>query len=298
MIIKGNSGGNIDFWSKHLLRDDMNERAEVIEISGLLADDLPTALREMQALAAQSRCEGNFLYQANINPRAGETLTPAQWKKAVDTLEKNLGLEGHQRLVVEHEKQGRVHRHVVWNRCDSETLRVTDIGGNYRIHTATARQLENMFGLSPTPTPTGRDRKPVVELWEVRAAERSGIHPAAITSELSALWRNTDSGKSFAAALDARGYILARGDRRDFCVVDKSGTAHSLARRIDGVRVKDVRERMSDVDRASLPSVADARALQRAKEQPSQTATVLTFPREVTRRARERERERTQRQAA
>ena len=49
MIIKGNPAGNVGFWSKHLLRDDTNERAEVKEISGLLAEDLPTALREMQA---------------------------------------------------------------------------------------------------------------------------------------------------------------------------------------------------------------------------------------------------------
>ena len=102
MIIKGNPAGSVKFWSKHLLRDDTNERAEVKEISGLLAGDLPSALREMQAIAAQSRSHGNFMYQANINPRDDEHLTPEQWKEAVDTLEKNLGLEGHQRVVVEH----------------------------------------------------------------------------------------------------------------------------------------------------------------------------------------------------
>ena len=68
MIIKGNPAGNVGYWSKHLLRDDTNERAEVKEISGLLAEDLPSALREMQAIAAQSRSHGNFMYQANINP--------------------------------------------------------------------------------------------------------------------------------------------------------------------------------------------------------------------------------------
>ena len=263
MIINGNPAGNVGYWSSHLLRDDTNTRAEVKEISGLLAEDLPTALREMQALAAQSRSHGNFMYQANINPQGDEQLTPEQWKEAVDTLEKNLGLEGHQRVVVEHEKGGRTHQHVVWNCVDVETLRVADMGGNYRIHTATARELESRFDLTPTPTQPALDRKPTLELWEIRAAERSGINPATLKDELSELWRSTDSGKAFAAALDERGYILAKGDRRDFCVIDQAGDAHSLARRLDGVKAKDVRERMADIDRDSLPTVAEARAAQR-----------------------------------
>jgi hypothetical protein len=275
MIIKGNPAGSVAFWSKHLMRDDTNERVKVVEIGGLLAEDLPTALREMEAIAAGSRSHGNFMYQANISPRADEHLTDRKWKEAVDTLEKNLGLEGHQRVVVEHEKEGRTHRHVVWNRVDVDNLRVVDMGGNWRVHTATARELENRFDLSPTPTPAALDRKPALELWEVRAAERSGIDPAALKEELSELWRRTDNGKAFAAAVEERGYVLARGDRRDFCIVDQAGDAHSLARRLDGVRAKDVRERMADIDRDSLPSVAEARASQReaAKERPEASAT-------------------------
>src|SRR5271155_2786172 len=138
MIIKGNPAGSVAFWSKHLLRDDTNERVEVKEIGGLLAQDVPAALREMKAIAAQSRCRGNFMYQANINPREGEHLTPDQWKEAVDTLEQNLGLEGHQRVVVEHVKHGRQHCHVIWNRVDVETLKVADMGGNWPIHEKTA----------------------------------------------------------------------------------------------------------------------------------------------------------------
>src|ERR1700677_568047 len=279
MIIRGNPAGNVGFWSKHLQRDDTNERATVMEISGLLAEDLTTALREMQAVAAGSRRQGNFMYQANINPQAYEKLTPEQWKEAVDTLEKNLGLTGHQRVVVEHEKEGRTHRHVIWNRVDAETLRVADIGGNYRIHTATQQELEARFDLTPTPEPSP-DRKRPLDLWEVRAAERSGIDPDFIRAELSQLWRMADTGKAFAAAVEERGYILARGDRRDFCIVDHAGDAHSLARRLEGVKVKDVRERMADIDRDSLPTVAEARATQRdgaqARAEPSPTPQLAT----------------------
>jgi hypothetical protein len=238
----------------------------------------------MQAIAAQSRSHGNFMYQANINPYEHEHLTPEQWKESVDTLEKNLGLEGHQRVVVEHVKNGRQHYHVVWNRVDVETLRVADIGGNWPIHEKTARELEARFGLTPTPTPTNTpDKKPALELYEIRAAERSGIDPVALKAELTELWKSADSGKAFAAAIEERGYILAKGDSRDFCVIDGAGDAHSLARRLDGVRAKDVRERMADIDRESLPSVEEAREMQheRDRARDARQAEPVPEPRQI-----------------
>jgi hypothetical protein len=268
MIIKGNPARNVGFWSKYLL-GEKHEHAELKEIRGLVAEDLPSALREMKAIAAQSRSHGNFMYQANINPRAEEHLTPAQWATAVETLEKNLGLEGHQRVVVEHVNNGRQHYHVVWNRVDVETLKVVDMGGNWPIHEKTARELEECFGLTPTLTPAPEkapERKSAQELWEIRAAERSGIDPNTLKTELTDLWHKTDSGQAFAAALDERGLILAKGDRRDFCVIDQAGDAHSLARRLEGVNAKDVRARMVDIDREALPSVREARETQRAAE--------------------------------
>ena len=123
MIIKGAAASNTGFWSKHLLRDDTNEKAELRETRDVLALDLEGALEEMEDVAKGSRCHKNFMYQANINPRADEKLTPEQWQHAIDRLEKNLGFEGHQRVVVEHVKEGRQHFHIIWNRVDAETLR-------------------------------------------------------------------------------------------------------------------------------------------------------------------------------
>jgi hypothetical protein len=270
VIIKGGAAGNVRWWQNHLQREDTNDRAEIKEISGLLATDLLTALREMQAIAGQSRSGGNFMYQANLNPEAHEHLTEAQWQEAIDTLENYLGLAGHQRVVVEHEKEQRTHRHVVWNRVDVHTLRVTDIGGNYYTHERVARTLELKFGLDRTASlhgerhPEGRpERRP--ELWEKRAAERTGIDPKLIKSELSGLWRACDNGRAFAAGLAERGYILAQGTRRDFCIVDHAGVVHSLARRIDGAKAKDVRERLDHLDPEMLPTVEEARAQQREK---------------------------------
>ena len=271
MIINGGARGSVSYWSGHLTNTAENERAEVIEVSGVLASDLPGALQEMEAIAGQSRCRGNFMYQANINPERGEVLTPDQWQQAVDTLEKNLHLEGHQRIVVEHEKDGRTHRHVIWNRVDVETLRVTDIGGNYYTHERTQEQLSKEFGLNQTPTLHGNTREEgrperAPEVWEKRAAERSGISPDEIKAELTALWRATDNGKAFAAGLEEKGFILANGDRRGFVILDQAGTVHSLARRLDGVNTRQVNERLSDIDRTTLPTVSEAKTTQAERE--------------------------------
>lgn len=265
MIIKGGAAGNAGWWGAHLTNDEKNERVEVKEIRGLTSDTVPDALFEMKAVAAGSRSQGNSMYQANINVPADEHLTEAQWKQAFDTLEKNLGLDGHQRIVVEHDKEGRVHRHAIWNRVDVDTMRVVDIGGNYRTHERTARQLEVAFDLTPTPTPTLGQRRAGPELWEMRAEERSGILRAEVEAIATEAWRATSTSTDFVAAIEDHDLKVARGDRRDFVLVDQAGDVHSLARRVDGVKTAELRERMHDVDRDALPSVQEARQEQRER---------------------------------
>ena len=263
MIISGGARSNWRFFAKHLMKAEENEHVAVAEVRGLAAQDVKEAFREMDFVASGSRAK-NFFYHANMNPREGERLTPEQWEQAVDTLEKTLGLEGQARFVVEHEKNGRVHRHVVWSRIDPETMTAISDSQNYAKHQQAARELEQAFGLEPVqsvnlgaegPRPERRPKN-----WETFRGHQSGIDPEAMKAELTELWRQADSGKAFAAALEEHGYILARGDRRDFCVIDRAGDEHSLARRIKGAKAATIRERMADIDRDSLPSVAEARA--------------------------------------
>ena len=269
MIINGGSRSNWRFFSKHLVRADENERVNVTEIRGLAAETVPDAFRELDALASGTRTK-NFFYHANINPRDDETLTPEQWERAVDELESKLGLEGQSRFVVQHEKEGRTHCHVIWSRIDPDTLTAISDSHNYMKHEQAARALEAEFGLEAVQGVHGRDedierpaRRP--ENWEKFRGHGSGIDPEAVKAELTQLWHQADSGQAFAAALEERGYLLARGDKRDFCVIDAAGDAHSLARRIDGAKAKDIRARMADIDRDALPSVAEASELMKAR---------------------------------
>ncbi len=60
MIIKGAAAQNIKFWSKHLLNDAANEKAEVRENRGTLSQGLEPALWEMKEVADGSRCGPEF----------------------------------------------------------------------------------------------------------------------------------------------------------------------------------------------------------------------------------------------
>ena len=270
MVIKGKSVAGAARLAAHLERTDTNERMEVLELRGVAADDLRGALREMEAVASGCpNCQKPF-YHASINTRADEHLTPQQREQAIDRLEKELGLTGQPRAVVAHVKEGREHCHIVWSRIDLETMRTISDSHNYRKHEIVARELERAFGHERVQgAHIERDGKPRPERTpshaEMQQAERTKITPEAARKHLTALWRGAENGKEFEAALSESGWLLARGDRRDFVVIDPKGGTHSLARRIEGAKIKDVRERLAHIDMKALPSVAEGRAAQYAR---------------------------------
>jgi len=262
VIIKGKAVGSVKHWSRYLPEAGENEKVTEHEIRGTVKRDLKGALEEMRDIASATRSEGNFLYHASFNPKASENLTPEQWQKAIDLVEKKMGFEGHQRIVYEHVKEGRQHFHVLWNRVDPNTMTIKDIKGDRYTLRRAANQLEKEFGLQPTKAVRDYDDVRPFDEWELKQAKRSKIELKEFKSELTALWHATDSGKAFIAAVEERGYAIAKGDRRDFVILDRTGEVHSLARRLDGVNVADVRARFQDVDRDSLPGVTEARGAQ------------------------------------
>jgi hypothetical protein len=270
MIIKGESVGGATRLAKHLLRTDTNESVKVQELNGLAAEDLHEALLEMEALGAGTRTK-KPLYHASINTPLNERLTDEQRDHAIEVLGEKLGFTGQPYAVVIHKKKDREHIHIVWSRIDLERNRAIPDSHNFAKHEEVSRQLEREFGHGRVQgAHVERDGKPRPKRTpshaEMLQAERTELTPQQVTEQVTALWRSTDNGKSFAAALSDAGYVLARGDRRDFVIIDPKCGTHSLARRIDGARVRDVRERMADLDAGELPSVAQAKAIQRARQ--------------------------------
>jgi hypothetical protein len=285
VIIKGKSVGGAKRLVVHLMRTDTNERAEVKEVRGVAAEDLRGALLEMEAVAAGARTSKPF-YHGSINTRAEERLTDEQRTQAIDRLENALGLTGQARVVVVHEKEGREHCHIVWSRIDLERMAAISDSHNYRKHEEVARALEREFGHERVQgAHVEREGKQRPERTpshaEMLQADRTGMSPQQVTTQVTELWQRTDSGQAFAVALWEAGYVLARGDRRDYVVIDPMGGTHSLARRVEGMKAKDIRERMADMDSQRLPNITDAKQIQRARQERDGARTKET-PREVS----------------
>jgi len=249
MIINGGSRSNGAFFAKHLINEEHNERVTLCEIRGLAAHTIPGALREMEAIAMGTLCS-NYFYHANINPREHEQLTPEQWQLAIDTLEKNLRLSGHARFVVEHYKEKRTHRHAIWLRINVKTMRAVVMTNDYEKHQATARDLETQFGHKSLASVAGRtrasgprpSRRP--KSWESFRGQQSGIDPFALKQLITRLYYASEDAAEFASHLLAHGCQLVKGSQTDFCIRDRAGHLHSLARRIDGVTSSQLQEFM------------------------------------------------------
>jgi hypothetical protein len=267
MIIKGKSRAGPTGLAAHLGNAEKNERVQLLETRGTIATDLRGALVEMDAVAAGTRCQRS-LYHAALSPEPPHRLTPDQRMRAVDALEKKLGLDGHARVVVIHEKHGREHVHVVWSRINIHTMHAVSDSHNYRKHEECSRDLEREFGhgrvqgahheregvARPNRTPSRA---------ELRQEERTGVKGREVRDHVSEAFRQSDGPEAFQSALKIRGYQLALGDRRDFVVIDPAGGIHSLARRIEDMKAADLRAYMASVDREALPTVEQAVALAR-----------------------------------
>lgn len=268
MVINGGSRAGPDQLAAHLLRTDTNERVTILELNSPV-DGLRETFRDWQVLSTGTRGTKG-LYHANIDPATQYDMTREQWLRSVDVLEEKLGFTGQPRAVVMHEKNGREHIHVVWQRTDVERMRLVSDSYNYIAHEEASYQLEKEFGHEHVPGKHAkRDRELQAEFpraefthAEWQQMERSGEDRRARREHLRDVYEASDSAQAFKAALEEEGYLLARGDRRDFVLVDTHGHILSISRELPGVPTKERRAFLAQLDPASLPGVDDAKRLQ------------------------------------
>jgi len=265
MIIKGGSRSGPEQLARHLQRRDTNERIKILELQSP-ASTLTEAFRDWQTLVEGTH-GSKGLYHANIDPAENYTMTPEQWQRCVEVLEKELGFEGQPRAVVMHQKHDRQHIHVVWARTDIDTMTLRSDSQNYQAHERASQTLEFEFGHEHVPgkhAKRDREKQPEFPRAEANHAEwqqgeRTGLHPADQKDQITALKQSADNAQAFKAALEEHGYVLARGDRRDFVIIDQAGQVHSLGRQIHGVKPAELREFMKGIDPQTLPTVDQAR---------------------------------------
>jgi hypothetical protein len=272
MIIGGLQTGNTRWLAAHLQNAADNESIELAEVTGTIARDVDGALVEFDAYTAGTRAtEG--VYACFINPP--EPLTRLQYAKALAHIEKRLGLTGQPRIVVFHVKNGREHCHVVWSRIDTKAMKAIQLSHDRQKLRRCARELAAAFSLELPPNLANDrgaarfDEPPQPTRAEKAMEATSGLSREERRRLITDCYRNSDSAEAFANALEAAGFMLARGDKRCFVIVDIAGHVHSLARQIDGAKTKDVKKKLEGLTLSLLPPVEKAKVLmlQRAAAQ-------------------------------
>lgn len=241
---------------------DANEEVCVVCAYNLFAGtDLVAAAREMQALASGSRAKKPF-YSAAINPNCagGKELTDEEAEAAAKRLLKALDFpDDPQWFLVKHRKKGRAHYHVVASRIDPITLKAVHLSQNYRKQEVVSRELEVLYELPVVPGPitcapgqrpprSRRNRK------EEQQAKRTALPLKTIDADLAWAWSTSETGAEFLMQLELRGYQLAKGDRRDWVVVDPTGGTHSPTRRL-GIKAAALRAKTRDLSEIELPPI-------------------------------------------
>lgn len=262
MILVGNQRGGSKDLALHLMKEE-NERVVIDELRGFASTNLEGAFQESYAISKATRCK-QHLYSLSFNPPKDEDVAREVFHDAIKRAEQCLGLVGQPRAIVFHEKCGadgemRRHAHAVWCRIDPENMRAVQLSFTKRKLRELGRELYLEHGWQ---MPKGFVRSQDVDprnytLAEWQQAKRAGKDPGKLKAMFQDCWAISDSQATFAHALNERGFILARGDRRGFIAVDHKGEAYAVSK-WTGQKASEVRERLTDM--GSLPDKDTAHA--------------------------------------
>jgi hypothetical protein len=261
MIAKGTQHANGAVLGRYMITGKGLERAELVELRGFADTDIVLAFLSIHVMAAATQCEQPFFHCQIRNPE-GEHLTREQWQRVADRIEHKLGLDDQQRAIAFHELHGQKHMHVAWSRIDGETLKAKNLPFFKLRLKEVCRELEIELGLTRVRNERTPDEPRAPKRAEEEQARRLDLDPKALRAEIRAAWEASHNGKTLTKALHDRGFSFARGDRRDFVVIDEAGGVHALGKRLVGQTAAEIRQRLSDLDRDTMPTVEAARLQQ------------------------------------
>lgn len=258
MILKASQRAHGAELAKHLLNGEENDHVTVHEIRGFVADTLEGALQEAYAMSRGTRCQ-QYLFSLSLSPPEEADVPIEAFEAAIEEVERKLSLLGQPRIVVFHEKNGRRHCHVVWSRIDAEKLVAVNMAHFKRKLMDISRALYLRHGWKlPKGMQRGERRSPFhLTMEEHRQAVRLAEDPQSIKTLLKSAWEQSDSKETFAHALQERGFLLARGDRRGFVALDVTGGTYSLTRWLD-IGTRELKARLGLPEK--LPDINAAKA--------------------------------------
>jgi hypothetical protein len=259
MITKGTTHNNGVRLARYITTGKPGERAELWQLRGFEATNIKDAFRNVHIMAKAGKCQQPF-FHVQVRNRDGEHLTRDQWEHAADRIERMLGLGGQPRAIAFHTfDNGDSHMHLVWSRIREDDLTAIPLPFFKLRLKKLSRELELEFALEPVTSRRPDEIRFAPTRAEQEQARRLGIDVHEVRNTIRSCYERSDCGAGLQAALEHEGLILARGEKRDFIVVDHCGGIYALGKRILDVSAAKIRDRLSDLDRENLPSVEMAR---------------------------------------
>jgi hypothetical protein len=260
MIAKGTTHRHGAALARYLVTAKERERTELWEIRGFACSAIVPAFQSVHVMAAATKCLAPFFHVA-IRPPDSERLDRSQWDVVVNTVARMLGLADQPRAVAFHtdEVTGHGHMHLAFSRIDVDTLTAKPLPFFKQRLKLACRELEQQLGLTAVPN----ERQSSIAFAPTRAEEeqarRLGVDVHATREAIKNCFGRSDCGRSFREALAHKGLTLARGDRRDFVVLDLEQGVHAVGKRIVGVSAANIRDRLADLSPEDLPTVDEFR---------------------------------------
>lgn len=258
MILKASQRGGARQLATHLLNEKDNDHVTVGEVRGFVADDLYGAMAEAQAVAQGTRCR-QPVFSMSMNPPKDAVVSQDDFVAAANRAEEALGLDGQPRVIIFHEKEGRLHAHVVWSRIDEEKMKAVNLPHFKNKLRALSKELflEHGWDLPDGYRIDGWKNPLNFTLAEFQQAQRAGLDPRELKQLFRSAYERADNLASFRNALEEHGYYIAKGDQRGIVALDLNGEVFPVSRWA-GVKAKDAGQKLGNGD--NLPSVESVRA--------------------------------------
>lgn len=224
----------------NMMTDDPDKAWKVMSYTAKNQDRLKQATGHS---AVGSKCQKPVMtYALNWHPEQNPT-QEHMMETALQSIEV-LGLEEHEFYIVEHTDTPHKHVHVIVNRIHPLEGIVASDSNDFHKLSAFARRYAKKHNLNYSP-------QRVINHAKREKGEFVKYHDPKIAEA----WEQSDSGKSFAAALEANGYHLAQGRKR-FVVIDLYGKVFNPTKLLD-VKAKEINDRLKDLDLSALPDATE-----------------------------------------
>jgi len=245
---------------------DTSERVAWTNCVNTVSDNPHTALKEMMwtdmhsedlrkhsgsKMVGRKSSAGN-VYAYSLAWAPDQAPTREQMEQAAyETLEE-LGLHHHEAIMVAHDDTDHAHVHVVANLVHPETGLIANTHNDFIALSYWAQEYEQRCGHVYCEQRVENNAQREEGAFVKHRLEEMNAAPS-----IEELYQSCGSGSAFREAVEEIGYTLGKGDRRGFILVDQEGDVHSLSRQLKGIRAKQIKAYMSDVDADSLPTAQE-----------------------------------------